>query len=141
MSHTRSLPYYRVVRQTGEGLAVTELGTVSGTPGLTLMLWSLLHVPPLTPCTTQPSPRLQMHTTTQPASSQGAAPGAAGCCRVEVYLVCDGCCPGNRIWMSHGSGRLACKQFEPVRTRKEKAMSSLPPRATWGGGGTTHTGT
>jgi len=25
--------------------------------------------------------------------------------------------------------------------RKEKAMSSLPPRATWGRGGTTHTGT
>lgn len=56
MDHTRSLPYYQVVRQTGEGLAVMELGTVSITPGLTLMLQSLFHVPPLAPCTTPTLP-------------------------------------------------------------------------------------
>lgn len=100
-------------------------------PKLTLMLQSPPHVPPFAPCAPQPSPHAQLHATTQHVRPRGRS-------GVKGYLVCDGCCPGNHIWMSRGSGQLACKRFEPVRMRKEKAMSLLPPRAT-GEGEAQHT--
>lgn len=85
MDQTRSLPYDPMVRQTGEGLAVTELVTASSTPGLTLMLQSLSHVPLLAPCTTptlSPSP---------------AAHHDAAC---ELPRTSTQCC-----WMLWGKGR------------------------------------
>lgn len=58
-----------------------------------------------------------------PPSTPPELPQPAG------YLVCGGCCPGNHIWMSHGSGRLACKRFAPVHGREGKGMSWGPAGA------------
>lgn len=121
VDQSRSLPSPRGVRQSS--FAASELGTA---PSTTLML------PAVTAPGTSPHPLPYPHL---PGSRRGPAPSHHG------YLVCDGCCPGTHIWTSRGSGRPACRRFGPVRARKEKAMSPLPPRGARGGGGTTHSGT